>query len=269
MTEHDLGVDMFTPNPKAPPRNGELIVREAAPLPAPEGDDQSLLSVIARMASDPAVDVGKLERLMSLYERGQEREAERSFNEAMASAQEEMTPVRVDAENDHTHSKYATYAALDRAMRPIYTKHGFALSFDTGDGPEGTIRVLCYVAHKTGFKRTYKIDMPADGKGAKGNDVMTKTHATGSAISYGQRYLLKAIFNIAVASDDDGNGAGDTVSAITADQLQKIRDLIERSNSDIEAFCKWLKVEALPDIKQKDFDRAIEALNMKERKAKK
>jgi len=35
---------------------------------------------------------------------------------------------------------------------------------------------------------------------------MTKTHAAGSGMSYGQRYLLKMIFNIAF-SDDDGNKA--------------------------------------------------------------
>lgn len=50
--------------------------------------------------------------------------------------------------------------------------------------------------------------MPADGKGAKGGDVMTKTHAAGSAMSYGQRYLLKMIFNLAVGDDDDGQKAG-------------------------------------------------------------
>ena len=53
--------------------------------------------------------------------------------------------------------------------------------------------------------------MPADGKGAKGGDVMTKTHATGAAVSYGMRYLLKMIFNVAVGEDDtDGNGPRET-----------------------------------------------------------
>jgi hypothetical protein len=48
--------------------------------------------------------------------------------------------------------------------------------------------------------------MPSDGKGAKGGDVMTKTHATGAAESYGMRYLLKMIFNIAIGEEDnDGN----------------------------------------------------------------
>jgi hypothetical protein len=52
--------------------------------------------------------------------------------------------------------------------------------------------------------------MPADGKGAKGGDVMTKTHAIGAAVTYGKRYLLGMIFNIAVGGDvdDDGNSNG-------------------------------------------------------------
>jgi hypothetical protein len=64
------------------------------------------------------------------------------------------------------------------------------------------------VTHRDGYAREYHIDMPADGKGAKGGDVMTKTHAVGSAVSYGMRYLLKMIFNVAVGEDDDdGNTA--------------------------------------------------------------
>lgn len=37
---------------------------------------------------------------------------------------------------------------------------------------------------------------------------MTKTHAMGSGVSYGMRYLLRMIFNLAIDQDDDGNAAG-------------------------------------------------------------
>jgi hypothetical protein len=48
--------------------------------------------------------------------------------------------------------------------------------------------------------------MPTDGKGAKGGDVMTKTHAAGAGMQYGMRYLLKGIFNVAIGEEDkDGN----------------------------------------------------------------
>jgi hypothetical protein len=81
-----------------------------------------------------------------------------------------------------------------------------SLSFDTGKADEENyVRVLCTVALGR-HERSYHIDMPADGKGAKGNDVMTKTHAVGSAVTYGRRYLLLMIFNVAIGeNDDDGN----------------------------------------------------------------
>lgn len=165
----------------------------------------SLMEVIARAASDPNFDVDKLVALTGLHERLRAQDAERAYDEAMNAAQEEMRPIATDANNPQTRSKYASYAALDRALRPIYTKHGFALSFYQGaDGPEGHIRLACRVS-RAGHKETPYLDMPADGKGAKGGDVMTKTHATGAAITYGRRYLLGMIFNIAVGEDLDGN----------------------------------------------------------------
>jgi hypothetical protein len=183
-------------------------VREVALVPA-EDVAPKPLELFERLARAGDVDVDKLERLMQMHERMTAKQSEERFNAAMSAAQQEMRPVAADASNPQTKSKYASYAALDSVLRPIYTKHGFGLSFDTGEGaPTGWVRVLCYVTHAGGHARTYHADMPADGKGAKGGDVMTITHAVGAAMSYGMRYLLKMIFNVAVGEDDDdGNRA--------------------------------------------------------------
>ena len=176
---------------------------------APDVPAADSVALFERLARDPNASVEKIERLMALWERGEARKAETAFNAAMSAAQQEIRPVAADAENPQTRSRYASYEALDRALRPIYTKHGFALSFNTGDATQTDyVRVLCDVTHLGGHGKLYKADMPADGKGAKGGDVMTKTHAVGSAMSYGMRYLLKMIFNVAVGEDDDdGNRA--------------------------------------------------------------
>lgn len=168
------------------------------------------IEIVARAASDPNVDADKMERLYALMERQQAQQAEIAFNDAMSSAQGKMGRISADATNPQTRSKYATYGKLDKALRPIYSQYGFSLSFDSTDSPkEDHARFLCYCSHSAGHTRTYRIDIPVDGKGAKGNDVMTKTHAVGSGASYGMRYLLKMIFNVAVGEDDDdGNAAG-------------------------------------------------------------
>src|SRR5690606_32576023 len=103
-------------------------------------------------------------------------------------------------------------------------------------------------SHRDGHSRAYHIDMPADGKGAKGGDVMTKTHATGAAASYGMRYLLKMIFNVAVGEEDrDGNEPQET---ITTEQAAEIKADLKSTNSDTKAFLKamggYASVDELP-----------------------
>ena len=170
-------------------------------------DPGTILQVIQSAAVNPDVDIEKMERLMSMHERLTAKQSEAAFHHAMTAAQSEIPQIPKDKKNKQTQSSYASYEGMDKVLRPIYVRHGFSLSFDTGSDPlEGCIRVLCYVSHRGGHSKTYQCDMPADGKGAKGGDVMTKTHAAGSGMSYGQRYLLKMIFNIAF-SDDDGNAA--------------------------------------------------------------
>lgn len=183
---------------------GTLELRQDGPT------GSELVLMFERLARDPSVDVDKMERLIAMQERILRYNAESAYHVAMNAAQKEMRPVAADAWNPSTKSKYASYEALDLALRPIYTRHGFSLSFNTADAPlPEYVRVLCKSTHLGGHTEIHVLDMPADGKGAKGGDVMTKTHATGSALSYGQRYLLKMIFNIAVGEeDDDGNAAG-------------------------------------------------------------
>lgn len=180
---------------------------------AATGDvESSAVDLFERLARDPNTSVEKIEGLMALWERAEVRKSTGAFNAAMSEAQQKMRPVAADATNPQTRSRYASYEALDLALRPIYTAHGFALSFNTADsGSAESVRVLCEVTHLAGHAKLYHVDMPADGKGAKGGDVMTKTHAVGSALTYGMRYLLKMIFNVAIGDgdgDDDGNKAG-------------------------------------------------------------
>jgi hypothetical protein len=238
---------------------------------APEpmiADAPAIVAMIERAARDPNVDIDKMERLLQMQERVLARNAEQAFNVAMTRAQSKMRAVATDSNNPQTRSRYASYAALDRAVRPIYTAEGFALSFDTADGaPDQYIRVVCHVSHSGGYSRTYHIDMPADGKGAKGGDVMTKTHAVGAGSSYGQRYLLKMIFNIAIGEDVDGNEPVNT-APITDEQAAKITALIGETQSNIAIFLKWVGAESVSDIPAHKYAAAIAGLEAKKRSKK-
>ncbi|WP_423454329.1 ERF family protein [Ottowia sp. VDI28] len=220
-----------------------LEERPQTTLPAVHAETSALIQAIIGAAHDPTVDIGKMERLLDMHERISSRDAEQHFNAAMVAAQAGMGRIAADSTNPQTRSQYASYAQLDRHLRPIYTAHGFSLSFDEGEGaPENYVRVLCYVSHAAGHTRTYHCDIPADGKGAKGGDVMTKTHAVGSGKSYGKRYLLKDIFNVAVGEDDDdGNGAAGVhpQAAEVLDAFNKLMKRIPSAATDAAALGLW------------------------------
>jgi hypothetical protein len=239
----------------------QVARKEPEPAVIQQTEAAAFVSLIERAARDPAVDMDKLERLLAMRERQEMRAAEQAFAEAMTKAQAEMRAVATDANNPQTRSRYASYMALDKATRPIYTRHGFALSFNTDVGPTPDILIVgCSVLHSAGYTRHYSVPMPADGKGAKGGDVMTKTHATGAAMTYGQRYLLKMIFNIAVGEDTDGNGAG---GAITEQQGERLKALIVEAGADIGKFLAWAGAESISDIPASRFAAAVRMLEAK------
>lgn len=239
-----------------------------------------IYAMMERAGRDPNFDVDKFERLVRLSKEmrvdDETREAEAAFNTAMSSVQSKMRRIAADAHNTQTKSKYATFGAIDRALRPLYSEAGFALTFDTGEeAPAEHIRVLCRVTHtapgaKNSFTRVYHVDMPADGKGAKGGDVMTKTHAAGSAYSYGQRYLERMIFNIAIGNDDDGNAASaDPEPKMTAEDLAILNKAIADTNTNVEQFLDFLQADALESLNITQWNIAMNWLAQKQARAKK
>jgi hypothetical protein len=243
-----------------------VIVKADGKLATREHQPASLLEVISRAASDPTIDVEKMERLVELSRSIKRDEAEAAFNVAMSTCQEEMRPISADATNPQTRSKYASYGKLDRVLRPIYTRHGFSLSFSDGETekPEH-VRVTCLVRHKQGHKESHWKDMAADGKGAKGGDVMTKTHALGAAQQYGMRYLLKGIFNVAIGEDDtDGNQPG-AIETLTQEQIDNIVGLMTEVKADKSKFLHLWRVKDLKDIPRGNYHTVMDLLEAKRR----
>jgi len=175
------------------------------------------------LAIESKADVETLERLFALKERNDANEARAAFFQAMQRVQAEATPIVKDAKNAQTGSMYARLETIARALAPLYTSHGFSLSYGTADSPlDGYIRVTCQCMHVGGHSEPYHFDLPVDDIGIKGNANKTRIHGSGSTISYGRRYLVLMIFNVVMAGeDDDGQEADNT--------LDKLNRLLEHN----------------------------------------
>ena len=210
-----------------------------------------ILHVFERALRDVSLPIDRVREILDLKREIEADLAEQEYIRVRSLVEQELEPVAKDASNPSTRSKYATLAAVIAAVRPVYSKHGIVIEFDTGLADpslgDGWIRVLAFLSHQSGYKRTFHIDMPADGKGARGNDVMTRTHATGSAFSYGRRYLLLGIFNIAV-EDDDGNAASrngktipETGELLNAEQMEFVWEKA-REYCDPDVQQEWVEL---------------------------
>lgn len=166
----------------------------------------NLITFLARAVHDPSVDVGKLEAIYRMQREIVADEARVQFHKAMNATQADTQAVVRDAINDQTRSKYATLEAVDAAIRPIYSRNGFSLSFTEvpNDAPE--IKISGILRHAGGHSETYYLSALSDTIGPQGKPNKTNVQGVGSSVRYLQRYLTTLIFNIALKNEDnDGN----------------------------------------------------------------
>jgi len=161
------------------------------------------------LAISSDADVDKLGKMLDLKERYDKEEAKKQYFESLRLVQAAGIQIKRDARNQQTNSNYALLETINRALIPVYTEHGFSLSFgeDTSQ-KEGHIRMAADIYHSAGHFEHKWAELPLDDSGLKGNVNKTGTHATGSTFSYARRYLTLLIFNINTGDDDDGQEAG-------------------------------------------------------------
>lgn len=180
-------------------------VQTFTPEPAPT----TMLAVIERVAADPRCNIEKMRAILEMQMELKRDDSRVAYSAAMRAAQSEMMPVVRNAENSHTRSKYAKLEHIDHEVRPIYTKHGFSLSFDSRKEADGTITMLVDVSHDGGHTVTRQLNGGIDISGAKGTANKTEIQGVGSSVSYLKRQLVCMVFNIVLKDkDDDGCGVG-------------------------------------------------------------
>ena len=117
-----------------------------------------------------------------------DKQSKQSYSQAMSRCQGAMPSVGKNKANTQTRSEYADLDAVIKTIKPVYTSHGFGLSFSEEDSPkENHVRVVCDIMHVDGWSEQKHVDVPLDLAGIGGKTNKTMVHGTGSAFSYGRR----------------------------------------------------------------------------------
>jgi hypothetical protein len=225
------------------------------------------LEMIERVATNPEIDADKIQKILDMQIQVMDRTARDEFYAAMNRVQAELPIVAREAFNSQTKSKYAKIESIAKAIKPVYTKEGFSMSFGQGKSDfEGYIRITGVLRHSSGHAEDeYHIDLPVDDCGIKGTKNKTMVHATGSTLTYGRRYLTCMIFNVATEDDTDGNKPFEppAVKVISDPQIKQIKEMVEAAGEDTEKFLKWCKAESIESIPAHKYAWVVKRLNEK------
>lgn len=218
------------------------------------------------IASGAGIDV--LEKLMALQERYEANQARKAFDDAMSSAKAEIPVIFKNRTVDFTSSKGRTHyqhedlAGIARSVDPILSRHGLSYRYRvTSD--QGGITVTCVVSHRDGHNEETTLSSGRDESGNKNH-----IQAIGSAITYLQRYTLKAALGLSASDDDDGsaagpgngNGSGGGSDRVTDEQAERIRTLAIETKASVTKLLEIFKAESITDIRAKDYSVVIQKL---------
>lgn len=181
------------------------VIQHQPNLPTVEAPLVTTPADLVRVALESGSGIDQVRELMNMQIDWEANEARKEYAKSMAAVQKAALPVHKGKWNPQTESWYVDISAIADAVNNLFADEGFYLSFYEGDSTkENHVRVMCDIGHADGHKETRHIDMPIVTTGIKGSTMMTLTHATGSAFTYGRRYLIVMLANLPTP-DNDGN----------------------------------------------------------------
>jgi hypothetical protein len=233
-------------------------------IPQPAEDSRSLVQVIERAATNPEVDIDKMERLLQMHERITERQARAAYAAALARLQPRLPIIAerggIRDRAGNVQSKYALWEDIVGVITPILSEEGFSLSFRTGNDANG-VTVTGVLMHRDGHAESTSLTLPIDTSGSKNG-----VQSVGSSTSYGKRYTAAALLNLRTGEGDDDGRAGPG-GYITEAQAADLRALAEEVGADQGRFLKYLRADSIDTIPAATFPAAVKALEAKRKKA--
>jgi len=209
---------------------------------------------LLNIAVSQNADLDKMEKLMELQERWEANEAKKAYNQAMAAFNDE--PLIIEKTRKAHNSMYAGLAETLEVVRPALQEHGLSHSWKTQQHDTGTITVRCCITHNLGHSECTSMSAPPDDSGSKNS-----IQSLGSSVSYLQRYTLYAILGLA-SSDMDTDG-GKPIPKITEEQAEEINKKLDEVKGDKAQFCKGMKVNSIPELKETDYGKALRLIEGK------
>jgi hypothetical protein len=235
---------------------------------------------IMQIALNKGIDISRIEKMLELQEKWEEREAKKAY--FIARAEFNKCPLKIikDKENSQFSKgdKKAMYTSLGNLLQtanPALGQHDLSASFDIKQDT-GTIIVTCILSHKQGHSEAVTLSALPDSSGGNAKNPIQQIKST---ITYLKGATFEAVTGLAVIDesnlDDDGNAAGKKKGIITEAQAAEIQKGIEAKNIPLDKYlpmiakyCKLDQIADIASIPEKAFKEAIRVIGVAKGKPK-
>lgn len=211
--------------------NTPTQIKSATPARHPVTDYRDMVG----RAVEQGATMEVLEKLLALQERWEANQARRAFEEAITAAKAHMPIIAKNRTVSYggagkTSYKHEDLAEIARTVDPVLGEHGLSYRFRTNQ-IDGRVSVTCIVSHRDGHSEENTLSSGYDTSGSK-----NPIQAIGSAVTYLQRYALKAALGLAASDEDDGQAVV-PATKVPATTLPKkdARDIYAKLQADIAA----------------------------------
>lgn len=247
-----------------------VAVREERQVAISGDGAASVLSMIAQLATNPAVNIETMRALMEMRREMAGEDARRLFTEAMHAAQAEIPPVARNGriklgKGEDKEIPFTTYEDVMAVLQPIMDRHGFSVTWDTAPRDGGGAEVIGTLTHRAGHSVTSRMFLPLDSGPAR-----NANQSMGSTITYGRRYVIENLFNVVRKGvDKDGNVpiAADDPPGITEAQAMEIEALLLKTKTPRDSiFERFPHVSNLLQLTPVEHGRIVNSLHAKAKK---
>lgn len=234
---------------------------ELVPVPTQEvAPPSDIWQAVLRASMSPDFSADNLKILVDLQRSQEDREREREFNQAFIALQAELPVIRKGHWNAGSKSLYCKIEDIEKVVRPLYIRHGFAFSYSTEPHPTDPKAVIAIgnLMHKSGHTVISRLPIAVEKAGA-----MTMTQAAGNTKSYARRYLLIDMLGIVTEGiDNDGQG-----KAISKDQENRLLDLLLTIPEPVkQKFMAHFGIADVSELPEARFADALDALTKTKQK---
>jgi hypothetical protein len=242
-------------------------------LPAIQADAEGNIppSQLIMAALDRGVSPDALEKLVSLQERMEDRNARKEFARALAKFKAEC-PVITKSRHVAVEGRSASYgfdfAPLEEAlpiMEPYLEANGFTVKWDRIADGKGMLTSVCTLRHVSGHSDTSSFTLPTESS----NPGMSLQHKYAGAATFADRKSLFAVLGIVAEKESAAARREVDPTPVTDDQLTDLEDRMAtrlKGRPAVKAV-EWRKkflahfgVETLAKLRAADYEAAVEAL---------